>query len=143
MGNVIVEYRKNWDKILFLYLIQIKSIEELIEYPLDTTEIEILINSIFSTLKRLNAKYFLNEKEIETTFILIKEEISYLNDILMSMNIDALVAVYELILAIFEALIVGAASPDIECYELSTNLQRIRDYWFSNSGIKIVNDGVK
>ena len=132
-----MDFFKEWEDIILVNTIPIYSFVELEEYTGICDKLSQLIEDIFSTLKRLNCKVY-NSREIETIFMLIREDIATLNDILWKMFNTVTKPIYEVILNIFEELIL--LCEDMTYYELCANLLKIREFWFNKYKITIINE---
>jgi len=130
-------FYKEWEDIILINIMPLYSFDVLQEYTGICDKLSQLIENIFSTLKRLKCKVY-NNKEIETIFMLIREDIATLNDILWKMFHTATKPVYEVILNIFEELIL--LCEDLTYFEICANLLKIRDFWFNKYKITIVNE---
>lgn len=136
-----VAFNKEWDDIVAINVVQLYSFEELEGYSELTSELDIHIGNIFDMLRRIKNNKFYSSKEVESIYLLIKQNVDVINEILIILNNRITTAVYELILNIFEELILLAE--DYEMFEISGNLLAVRDYWFSIFNIKIQNSNKK
>lgn len=133
---------KEWEHIVGFNLIDIVSFKELDEMPEIADRFYSTLLSIFKMLSRLKHNKFYNQKEMDTIFMLVKDDLYNINDLLIHVNEPGLPAlIYEVVFNIFEELFVFCE--DYELYETCHNLLTFRDIWFNNFGVKIVRVNAK
>lgn len=130
-------FSKEWDDIISVNVIEVYNFEELSISQSLAGELHAHITGVFDLLKKIKSNKFYNNKEVESIYFLIKESVNIINEILIMLNNSITVPVYELILNVFEELVLLAE--DYEMFEMSGNLLKIRDYWFDLFNILIKN----
>jgi hypothetical protein len=132
------DFSKEWENIWRMSLVDLYNFQDLEDLDDITNNFYATISNIFITLQRLKMNKVYNHKEIETIYVMIKDYLYYINDLLIQVNSKGLPAlVYEVIFNIFEELVL--LCEDNELFEACQNLLNIRDYWFSQFGVKIMN----
>ena len=133
------EITKEWMDITAFNAIDIMSFECIEEYPEYADKLYYHIKSIFEILSKLKTDKVYGNREIEYIFSIIKEEIYYINDIFIFLNVKQLPSlVYEIIYNISEELILLLEDNDL--FEGCANLLKLRDYWFRLMMVKIHNN---
>lgn len=130
------QFKKEWFEIVNSNLIFIKHYELFINIPLASEEIYLMIENIFSLMRKVKNNKFYNNKDIERIYSLVYNDIEIIHEILDVVDTSATVLIYSIILDIFDGLVKLAESE--EMFETSGNLLKFRDYWFSDKHIKIV-----
>ena len=130
-------FLKEWDHIIGFQLIDIVSFRELEDMPEIADDFYNTLQAVFRMLSKLKHNKFYNQKELQTIFYLVKEDLYHVNDLLIHVNQPGLPAlIYEVVFNIFEELFLFCE--DYELYETAQNLLMFRDIWFGNFNIKIL-----
>lgn len=131
------EFIKEWENIIGFNLIDIVSFKELEDMPEIADKFYNTLFAVFRTLSKLKHNKFYNQKELETIFALVKDDLYHVNDLLIHVNDKGLPAlIYEVVFNIYEELFLFCE--DFELYETCQNLLNFRDYWFNHFGVKII-----
>ena len=130
------EFKKEWFDIINSNLIVIKHYESFITIPLPSEEVYLMIENIFSLIRKAKNDRFYNNKDIERIYSLVYNDIETIHEILDVVDVGATVLIYSIILDIFDGLVKLTESE--EMYESSANLLKFRDYWFGDKHIKII-----
>lgn len=126
-----------WQEILNYNLKKIWKINNLHGNDDITNELYLLIDAVFTTLKNIKNDRFYTPREIQTIYMMIKDTISYINDIIAFIPGIA-DEVYKIINKTFDNLIL--LGEEFTFYEVSGNLLQLKDYWFDTYNIKIKED---
>jgi len=130
------EFLDRWDELLILNLFDVYTLDDLTQIVGAQVKISQSIENIFNLLKNLKNKRFYSAKEIETIYLLAREDIVNINELLYNMcGVEMVKIIYSIIVSIFDDLI--DLSDAIDNYECSGNLLKFRDYWFNINKIKI------
>lgn len=131
------ELHSEWMHIVKLNSLDIIDFDELRDLPPFVDRFYSNLLSIFEHLARLKHQKVYNSKELQTVYLLVKDVLYDINDLLIQINDKGLPAlIYEVVFNIFEELLL--LSEDYELYETAANLMNFRTLWFSNFGIKIM-----
>lgn len=131
------ELLKQWSEIVRFNAIDVINFHELEDRPDIADKFYARILSIFDTLSKLKHNKFYRDKELETIYLLVKDLMYDINDLLILVNEPGLPAlIYEVIFNIFEELFLFCE--DYELYEAAQNLLTFRDIWFGNFNVKII-----
>jgi hypothetical protein len=131
------ELHSEWIHIVKLNALDIIDFDELRDLPAFVDRFYSNILSTFEHLARLKHQKVYNAKELQTVYLLVKDVLYDINDLLIQLNDKGLPAlIYEVVFNIFEELLL--LSEDYELYETAQNLLNFRTLWFSNFGIKIM-----
>lgn len=130
------KWERDWDDIIKINIVDVFGVDELSAIIGAPNKISTSIINIFEFLKKLKNNKFYTKKELETIYLVVYEDIQYINDILYYMCSDEVVdTIYRVITNIFNELILIAK--DLENYECSGNLLNFKNYWYSLNSIKI------
>lgn len=136
-----MKFEEEWNAIMKDNLYCVWQLDELNMRPNLTMELDSAIVAIFELLQKLRYDRFYNPTEIARIYLMIREDVMVINHVLMILDNKITHEVYEIILNIFEELTL--LGEDFEMYELSSNIIKIRDYWFNTYNIKITNASAK
>lgn len=132
------KWENDWSDTVKVNILEVWEIDELSSTIGAPNKISILISNIFDFLKKLKNNKFYTKKQIEAIYLVVHDDIQYINEILTFMCSDEVIKiVYGVITNIFDELI--SIAKDYENYECSGNLLNFRNYWYSLNGIKINN----
>lgn len=127
-------FYKDWTDVVKTHIIDIYGFVELFGHEPIAHQLEISINNIFESLRRLKRTKFYTIKEIENIFLMINDDIKDIHAVLMAMNNLITAKTYALILELFNDLIeLGEAYNN---YEVSGNLLAIKNWWLNHYNIK-------
>ena len=128
---------KEWMDAVRINLIDIVNFRELEEHEEISHRFFSNLLMTFETLSKLKHNKFYNRKELETIYLLIKDNLYNINDLLITVNEPGLPAlIYEVVFNIFEELFL--LCEDYELFETAQNLLNFRDIWFSQFKVKII-----
>jgi len=130
-----MSFKKEWKEIVDMNIVQVYQFNEFDNHREIAVELDQNMADIFDMLFRIKNNKFYNNKEIESIYLLIRPSIMTINEILMMLNNKITGPIYEIILNVFEELILLAE--DYENYEVAGNLLEVRDYWFNCFNIRI------
>ena len=136
---------KQWNSLIDLNIVRIYSLP-LSEFDSLPESIVFYIRNIFNILIKLRNRSFYTRKEIETVFLLTKNDINNLNDCLQTIIDDDKMTIiplliYYILADIFDDLIHLMES--VESYEGAKNLLEFKLFWFALMNIKVPNPNVK
>lgn len=126
-------FNKKWDGLVSMYAFDVYGIDALDDYPDLQIKLFTQIGIIFKSLKKLNRTRFFKQREFDVTWLLVRNEIYFLNDI--SIEGNCVNEVYDIIVELFNQLI--SICEEYSTYECAGNLLKFRDYWFSAFNIKL------
>jgi hypothetical protein len=128
-----------FDKIIQHYLHQIYTLKELDGNDQTQDQLYYHLDYIFSFISKINSKRFFGVKETETTYMLIKEDVDFISDILLvESKVSLTDDIYYIIFLIFDSLREHCEREEL--YETASNLIKVRNFWFREMKVKIVNE---
>lgn len=133
------DFEMSWDMIVEDNIFEICAIDDIATNAIDEIEITNSFENVFKLLKRLKNNKFYNDKEIETIYLIAREDILNINDILNKIyDISVKIEFYEIIETTFNDLI--GLSDSISHYECSGNLLKFMNFWFQMNKKRLFNE---
>lgn len=129
---------EDWNHTVAFLAIDLLNFDVLTDTPELADTLYCHIKNIFTLLAKLRTQKIYTDKEINTIFSLIKDDVYGINEIFVFINQPTLPSlVYEIIYNITEELIL--LLEDHEVFEGCANLLAVRKFWFGLMLIKIHN----
>jgi hypothetical protein len=128
-------YEKEWDALVGSLAFDVYAMDELEDMPEIQFKLFTQIEVIFTQLKKLSRGRFFKQRELDVTWIMLRQDIFFLNDLATEGGVIR--NVYNIVMDLFDDLIkIAEVKTDYEC---ASNLLKFRDMWFSAFNIKIKN----
>jgi len=126
-------YEKKWNDIVATYAFDVYALDELETEPEIQVRLFTQLEIIFGQLKKMSRKRIFKQRELDVTWVMLRSDILYLND--LSMEGGVLKQVYGVVVDIFNELI---KMYEIETdYECAANLLNFRNLWLNSFNIKL------